>query len=73
MADFVASDAGACCEIKGEVAQDVAVMGRGVGVGVRKGEDDLREKLNAAIAAILADGTHADITSRYFTASIYSE
>ncbi len=73
MADFVASDAGACCEIKGEVAQDVAVMGRGVGAGVRKGEDELREKLNAAIAAILADGTHEDITSRYFTASIYSE
>ncbi len=38
-----------------------------------KGDDALRESLNAGIAAILADGTHAEITSRYFTTSIYSE
>ncbi|MBZ0122639.1 MAG: transporter substrate-binding domain-containing protein [Roseovarius sp.] len=73
MADFVDSDAGACCEIKGTVANDVAILGRGIGAGVRKGDDALREKLNAGIAAILADGTHAEITSRYFKASIYSE
>jgi polar amino acid transport system substrate-binding protein len=73
MADFVASDIGACCEIKGPVANDEAILGRGVGAGVRKGDDALRESLNAGIAAILADGTHAEITSRYFTTSIYSE
>ncbi|WP_187429288.1 Histidine-binding periplasmic protein [Roseobacter fucihabitans] len=73
MADFVATDAGGCCEIKGPVANDEAILGRGVGAGVRKGDDALREKLNAGIAAILADGTHAEITSRYFTTSIYSE
>lgn len=73
MADFVATDTGACCEIKGAVANDVAILGRGVGAGVRKGDDALREKLNAGIAAILADGTHEEITSRYFTTSIYSE
>jgi polar amino acid transport system substrate-binding protein len=73
MADFVGSDVGGCCEIKGPVANDEAILGKGVGAGVRKGDDALREKLNAGIAAILADGTHAEITSRYFTASIYSE
>lgn len=73
MADFVGTEAGACCEIKGPVANDEAILGRGVGAGVRKGDDALRESLNAGIAAILADGTHADITSRYFTTSIYSE
>ncbi|MDA5093702.1 transporter substrate-binding domain-containing protein [Aliiroseovarius sp. KMU-50] len=73
MADFVASDAGACCEIKGPVENDVSILGRGVGAGVRKGDDALREALNGGIAAILADGTHAEITSRYFSASIYSE
>jgi polar amino acid transport system substrate-binding protein len=73
MADFVATDAGACCEIKGPVANDEAILGKGVGAGVRKGDNALREKLNAGIAAILADGTHAEITSRYFKASIYSE
>ncbi|GHE94163.1 amino acid ABC transporter [Aliiroseovarius zhejiangensis] len=73
MADFVNSDAGQCCEIKGAVANDEAILGKGVGAGVRKGDDALRESLNKGIAAILADGTHAEITSRYFTTSIYSE
>ena len=73
MADFIASDAGACCEIKGPVANDVAILGKGVGAGLRKGDDALRDSLNAGIAAILADGTHAAITARYFTTSIYSE
>ncbi|MFW8636275.1 transporter substrate-binding domain-containing protein [Cribrihabitans pelagius] len=71
MADFVASDAGGCCEIKGAVADDPAILGRGVGAGVRKGDDALREALNKGIAAILADGTHEAITAKYFTTSIY--
>lgn len=71
MADFVNSDAGACCEIKGAVADDPAILGRGVGAGVRKGDDALREALNMGIATILEDGTHAEITSKYFDASIY--
>ena len=73
MADFVNSDNGACCEIKGAVANDETILGRGVGAGVRKGDDALRKKLNEGMAAILADGTHAEITSRYFTTSIYNE
>jgi polar amino acid transport system substrate-binding protein len=71
MADFVSTDAGACCEIKGAVADDPAILGLGVGVGVRKGDDELRAALNKGIAAILDDGTHAAITARYFKASIY--
>ncbi|MFW8594670.1 transporter substrate-binding domain-containing protein [Cribrihabitans neustonicus] len=71
MADFVASDAGGCCEIKGAVADDPAILGRGVGAGVRKGDDALREALNKGIAQILADGTHEAITAKYFTTSIY--
>lgn len=71
MADFVGSDAGACCEIKGAVADDPAILGLGVGAGLRKGDDALRAALNAGIAKILEDGTHAEITARYFSASIY--
>lgn len=71
MADFVNSDTGSCCEIKGAVADDPAILGRGVGAGVRKGDDALREALNKGIAAILADGTHEKITAKYFTTSIY--
>lgn len=73
MADFVGTDAGGCCEIKGPVAHDESILGRGIGAGVRKGDDALRDSLNAGIAAVLADGTHSAITARYFTTSIYSE
>lgn len=71
MADFVGSDSGACCEIKGAVADDPAILGRGVGAGIRKGDDALHEALNKGIAAILADGTHEKITAKYFSTSIY--
>ena len=73
MAAFVDGDAGACCEIKGAVAGDEKVLGRGVGAGVRKGDDALREALNTGIETILADGTHEAITAKYFTTSIYGE
>ncbi len=73
MADFVASEAGACCEIKGPVADDEVILGSGVGAGVRKGDDALRKALNAGIAAILADGTHDKITARYFKSSIFNK
>jgi len=69
--DFLATDAGQCCELKGAVADDEEILGAGVGAGVRKGDDDLREALNRGIAAILDDGTYDEITSRYFATSIY--
>ncbi|MBA3910381.1 MAG: amino acid ABC transporter [Rhodobacter sp.] len=69
---FVASEAGAaCCEIKGAVADDPAILGLGIGAGIRKGDDALREKINAGIAAIIADGTYDKITAGYFASSIY--
>ncbi len=71
MDDFLASDAGACCEVKGAVEMDEAILGSGVGAGLRKGDDDLREAINAGIAAILEDGTYDEITARYFATSIY--
>ena len=69
---FLASDAGkACCESIGEVADDPAILGLGVGVGLRKGEDALKAKFNAAIAKVIADGTYDTISKPYFAMSIY--
>jgi polar amino acid transport system substrate-binding protein len=73
MEEFLSTDAGQCCEVKGTVAMDEAILGLGVGAGVRKGDDELRAALNRGIAAILADGTYDDITSRYFETSIYGQ
>ena len=69
---FMATDTGkACCEVIGAVADDVAILGLGVGVGLRQGEDDLKAKFNAAIAKVIADGTYDAITKPYFASSIY--
>jgi polar amino acid transport system substrate-binding protein len=41
-----------------------------IGIAVRKG-DELRVKLNAALAEIVADGTYKKINDKYFPFSIY--
>ena len=69
---FMATDGGkACCEVIGAVADDAAILGQGVGVGLRQGEVDLKAKFNAAIAKVIADGTYDAITKPYFASSIY--
>ena len=69
---FLASDVGkACCEAAGAVADDPAILGKGVGVGLRKGEDALKAQFNAAIAKVIADGTYDAISKPYFAMSIY--
>jgi polar amino acid transport system substrate-binding protein len=54
------------------VANDPEILGAGVGFGLRQG-DPLKDKLNAAIAAIRADGTYAAITANYFAFDVYGE
>lgn len=69
---FLASEAGqACCESAGAVADDPAILGQGVGIGLRKGDTELMAKFNAAIAKVLADGTYEKISAPYFKSSIY--
>ncbi len=70
---FLAAEGAACCEVMGSVAEDLDVLGPGVGVGLRKGDEALKEKFNAAIAAVRADGTYDTITANYFSSSIYGE
>ncbi len=69
---FLTSEAGqACCEPNGAVADDPAILGLGIGVGLRKGEDALKAQFNAAIAKVIADGTYDAISKPYFASSIY--
>jgi len=70
---FLSSDAGACCELKGNVEDDPAVLGLGVGIGVRKDDGALKEKLNAAIKAIRANGSYDTFSKKYFDFNIYGD
>lgn len=71
---FADSDAGkACCEIIGPVKDDPAILGDGVGVGLRKEDTELKAKFNAAIKQIREDGTYDEISKKYFASSIFGE
>ena len=69
---FVQTDQGKeCCDVKGNVAEDLEILGPGVGAGVRKEDTELNEKINAAIKGIRANGKYDEITKKYFTFDIY--
>jgi lysine-arginine-ornithine-binding protein len=68
---FLQTEDGAGFEFVGPDYNDPQWFGEGAGIAVRKGEDDLREKLNAAIAQILEDGTYKEINDKYFPYDVY--
>ncbi len=68
---FLKSEAGACCELKGNVEPDVEVLGPGIGIGLRKEDTALKDKLNAAIKAIRENGTYDAFSKKYFDFDIY--
>ena len=71
---FLASDVGkACCDLKGAAASDPDILGKGVGAGVRKGDDALMAKINDGIKKTRADGTYDAFTAKYFASSIYGD
>ncbi len=70
--DFLNSDAGKDFEIKAYL-QDEAIFGKGVGVGLRQGDDELKQKFNDAIAKVRADGTYDEIAKKYFDFDIYGD
>ncbi|MCL9798474.1 ABC transporter substrate-binding protein [Pseudomonas sp. AKS31] len=65
--DWLKSDAGKNYEFKGDPVEDSDK----IGIAVRKGDNELRNKLNAALKEIVADGTYKKINDKYFPFSIY--
>jgi len=70
LAPFLESAEGACCEIKMEL-NDEEIFGIGVGAGIRKEDEELMNKINAAIKQIRDDGTYDEISKKYFNFDIY--
>jgi len=69
---FLKTDQGkACCDLKGMVAEDLEILGPGVGAGLRKEDTELKGKINAAIKAIRDNGTYETITKKYFDFDIF--
>ncbi|MCG9752557.1 transporter substrate-binding domain-containing protein [Vibrio brasiliensis] len=62
-----------CCSSAGLVKNDEAILGKGIGFGLRKGNDELKAKLDQAIIDIRHNGTYDKITNNYFNFNIYGE
>ncbi|TKT79170.1 ABC transporter substrate-binding protein [Aquamicrobium sp. LC103] len=67
--DWINGADGACCEFKGEpVSSDDKI-----GIAIRKGDTELRDRLNTALDAIRENGKYAEINKKYFPFDIYGE
>lgn len=65
--DWLQTDEGDAFEFKGKPVYDEDK----IGIAVRKGDDELTKKLNDALAAIIENGTYAEINAKYFPFDIY--
>jgi arginine/ornithine transport system substrate-binding protein len=68
---FLDTEAGEGYEFIGPSFTDQKWFGEGIGIAVRKEDDDLRKMFNKAIKAIRADGTYQKINAKYFDFDIY--
>lgn len=65
--DWLNGDGKDCCTMIG----DVPGTETETGIGIRKGDNALKERFNKAIDALVANGTYAKIVGKYFPFDIY--
>ena len=65
--EWVNNHGDGCCEYVGDFEGTNAEAA----IAVRKEDDQLKERFNQAIDAIVADGTYLEISNRYFGTNIY--
>jgi arginine/ornithine transport system substrate-binding protein len=70
---FINTEAGKGFEFVGPSYVDKKWFGEGVGIAVRKGDNELRQKLNKAIDAIRANGVYQKINAKYFNFDVYGQ
>ena len=70
---FLDTPDGEGAEFVGPDFTDPRWFGDGAGIAVRKGETELLDALNGAIATIRADGTYKTINDKYFNFDAYGD
>jgi lysine-arginine-ornithine-binding protein len=68
--DFLSTPDGEGFARVGEPVEDPEILGTGAGIGVRKGDDELKEKFNTALKAIIASGEYKTINDKYIPVNI---
>jgi arginine/ornithine transport system substrate-binding protein len=72
-AGFLKTPAGKGFAFTGPAYVDPEFFGRGVGIALRKGEPELKARLDAAIKAIRGNGVYGKIQDRYFDFDVYGQ
>lgn len=70
---FLDTDAGQGYAFIGPSFTDEKWFGEGIGIAVRKGNDDLKEMLNKAIKELRKNGVYQKINAKYFDFDLYGE
>ena len=52
---------------------DAKLLGTGTGIGMRKGDKDLKELINKALAAMIKDGSYDKIAKKFFDFDFYGK
>lgn len=60
-----------CCAFRGGPYTDTNYFGEGVGIAVKKGNDDLRRALDYALTELARRGVYTDIYLKYFPIGFY--
>ena len=68
--EFLKSPDGASFAVVGDPVYATDILGTGAGIGVRKGDTALKEKFDAALAAIIASGEYKTINDKYIPVDI---
>jgi polar amino acid transport system substrate-binding protein len=63
------TDSGDCCAFSGGPFTESRYFGEGIGIGVKKGNDLLRQALNWAMFRLWEKGRYTDLWLRYFSVS----
>lgn len=63
------TDSGDCCAFSGGPFTESRYFGEGIGIGVKKGNDLLRQALNWALFRLWEKGRYTDLWLRYFSVS----
>nr|WP_218884320.1 ABC transporter substrate-binding protein [Burkholderia guangdongensis] len=70
---FLKTPRGTGFQFAGGDIDDPKTLGSGAGIGLRKEDTDLKQKLDGAIAGMLKDGTYQKIEKKYFTFDVYGK
>ena len=71
LGEYLKTEAGSGAKMVGMMENDPKYFGAGAGIAIRKGEDELRERFNKAIAAIRENGKYKEVQDKYFDFDVY--